>query len=105
MAGRYLRLTIMIVSFFLVVLGARNPYIQGGSTPKQRPRAVVETVAKQVHKAVGLNQTIVSALPPVTETANTSFAATYIIADTHPAATSLILTSQLPARAPPVSLG
>ena len=46
MNRKLLLITILVASSFLVFLGMRNPYLSGGSAPKQRPRAVVEHVVK-----------------------------------------------------------
>lgn len=41
-----LTLLALIPGLFLIVLGMRNPALEHGHGPKQRPRAVVEKVAK-----------------------------------------------------------
>lgn len=38
---------IFTASFFLIFLGMRIPYLSGGSTPKQRPRAIVENATSK----------------------------------------------------------
>lgn len=43
---QFLRGVILVSSFFLVILGMRNPMLGNSATPKQRPRAVLEEVTK-----------------------------------------------------------
>ncbi len=63
MDRKLLTLSVVAVSFFLAFLGMRNSYLNGASAPKQRPRAVVESVSKASDLLV--EQTNVVAVHPV----------------------------------------
>lgn len=63
MDRKLLALSVVAASFFLVFLGMRNPYLNGAPTPKQRPRAVVESIAKASDRLI--EQSSVVAVHPV----------------------------------------
>jgi len=64
MNRKILFITIIVASFFLVFLGMRNPYLSGGSGPKQRPRATAENTIKNHSEIIQQHNIEFAYLPP-----------------------------------------
>ena len=56
---------IFTASFFLIFLGMRIPYLSGGSTPKQRPRAIIENATSKPLEASKPSDSDLTCIDPV----------------------------------------
>lgn len=65
MSKRTLLIVTVIISSFFVVLGMRNPDLNRSPAPKQRPRAVIESVSKTSDRVVAQSVSAVVTLSAV----------------------------------------